>query len=112
MILIVNKYILKKGFVGVSIWPFVILKDKELSHDPVFMNHEKIHLRQQLELLILPFYVLYFLEFMLKYYHYKNAYIAYKNISFEREAYQNENNLYYLKNRKIWTSFRYLNPQT
>jgi len=112
MILIVNKYILKKGFLGVSIWPFVILKEKELSTDPIFMNHEKIHLQQQIELLILPFYILYLLEFILKYFYYKNAYLAYRSISFEREAYQNETDLEYLKKRKLWNSFRFLRTKT
>jgi hypothetical protein len=36
---------------------------KEDVLDKVFVNHEKIHLRQQLELLVLPFYVWYIIEF-------------------------------------------------
>lgn len=112
MILIINKYILKKGFLGVSIWPFVILKEKTLSADPVFMNHEKIHLRQQIELLIIPFYIWYLAEFILKYIFYRNAYLAYRNISFEREAYQNEADLFYLKKRRFWKSFSFLRSKS
>lgn len=108
MILIINKYILKRGFLGISIWPFVVLTDEKLKEDPVFMNHEKIHLQQQLEMLILPFYIIYLLEFLLKYTYYGNAYLAYRNISFERESYQNEADLLYLKKRKIWSWVNYL----
>ena len=72
------------------------------------MNHEKIHLRQQLELLILPFYIFYTIEFLVRLIQYKNWYLAYKNLSFEREAYYNEFNLNYLKQRRIWQFIKYL----
>jgi len=35
-------------------------------------------------------------------------YRVYANISFEREAYQNEGNSSYLRNRKLWTFLHYL----
>ena len=72
----------------------------------VFVNHEKIHLRQQLEMLILPFFIWYFLEYLVRLVQYKNKDLAYRNISFEREAYANETDLDYLKNRSF---FRFLN---
>jgi hypothetical protein len=56
-----------------------------------------IHIRQQLELLILPFYILYLLNLAINYSVYKNIYTAYRNILFEREAYENDSNLNYLK---------------
>jgi hypothetical protein len=34
---------------------------------------------------------------------------AYRKISFEKEAYDRENNLEYLKNRKLWSFLRYFN---
>lgn len=108
MILIVNKYLLGKGFRGVSIWPFVILKDKITARDPVFINHEKIHLKQQLELLILPFYIWYLAEFFIKYLQYRDFYLAYRNISFEREAYANEKDLHFTGKRKFWNFRKYL----
>ncbi len=108
MLLVVNKYILRKRFVGITLWPFIIMKRAELKNDIVFINHERIHLRQQLEMLVLPFFVWYAIEYLIKLIYYKNGYAAYRNISFEREAYQNENDLDYLKKRSFWSFVKYL----
>jgi hypothetical protein len=107
MILIVNKYLLAKGYKGISLWPFVVLRHKEAAGDKVFLNHERIHFIQQQELLVLPFYVFYLAEFFWRYIMYQNFYMAYRNISFEREAYSNEKNLKYCENRKIWAFSSY-----
>jgi len=66
------------------------------------MNHERIHLRQQLELLVLPFFVWYGLDYLVKLIRYRNKNKAYRNVIFEREAYENEKNLDYLKSRSFW----------
>lgn len=108
MILVVNKYLLGKGFKGISLWPFVVLRQKESADDLIFINHERIHLKQQQELLVLPFYLLYLAEFVVRYFKYRNAYTAYRNISFEKEAYENESDLQYCKTRKIWGFLDYL----
>jgi len=108
MIVVVNKYLLAKGFHAMSLWPFVILKHKVQAKDPVFMNHERIHLSQQIEMLILPFYLWYSLEFLLRWYQFKNPYLAYKNISFEREAYAKESDLNYFRKRHLWNFIEYL----
>ncbi len=97
-----------KGFVGLTLYPFIFLKQKELKEDEQLINHEKIHLKQQLELLIVFFYLFYGLEWFVKCMKYKNGYIAYKNLSFEREAYKNEANLNYIKKRKYWAFLHYL----
>ncbi len=102
MILIVNKRLLSGRFKGISLWPFVILENKRLKQDKYFLNHERIHLRQQLELLVILFYIWYAVEFFIKYHRYGNALSAYRHISFEREAYRRENDLDYLKNRPFW----------
>ena len=83
------------------------LKKKDLKDDKVLVNHEKIHLKQQAELLLIFFYIFYSLEWILKFLRHKNGYLAYKNLSFEREAYQNENNFNYIKNRKFWAFIKY-----
>ena len=108
MILIVFKYLTPRGFRGLTLFPFVFMADKDDKLDLVFVNHEKIHMRQQLELLILPFYIWYFLEFLVRWFQYKNKFVAYKNISFEREAYGNEKDLNYLKQRSLWWFIKYL----
>lgn len=108
MFLVVNKYLLRRRFVGLTLWPFIIVKRAELKKDEVFINHERIHLRQQLEMLVLPFFIWYTLEYMIRLVKYRNGYKAYKNISFEREAYQNENTLDYLEKRSRWSFINYL----
>lgn len=89
-------------------FPFILLRKKELKHNQILINHEKIHLRQQLELLIIPFYIWYLSEYYIKYLKYKDSERAYRNISFEKEAYKNDQNLNYLKSRKFWNFTSYL----
>lgn len=110
VVILVSKYLVPDGYIGLTLFPFVILKDKSLKTNEVLINHEKIHLRQQLELLVLPFFVIYFMEFFIQLIRYKNWNLAYRNISFEREAYTNESDFNYLK-RKSFFSFThyYLN---
>ena len=108
MFVIVNRFLLRKGFNGISLWPFIILRSRSLKNDPILLNHERIHLRQQLELLIIFFYVLYVLELFIIWMLYKNSFLVYKNISFEREAYTHERDLKYLKKRAFWGFWRYL----
>lgn len=108
MIVLVNKFLLAKGFKGVSLWPFVILKDKYFKNDLILLNHEKIHLRQQAELLLVGFYVWYLIEYVVRIIQFKNRYMAYRNISFEREAYRNELNMNYTKSRGFWRFLNYL----
>lgn len=102
MIVLVNRFLLRKKFTGMAIWPFIILRTKKLKEDTTFLNHERIHLRQQIEMLIVPFYIWYLIEFLIRLFQYKNRYEAYRNISFEREAYSNEKDLDYLKKRRLW----------
>lgn len=104
----ISKYLVPKGFTGITVFPFVFLKFRHLKTDSILINHEKIHLKQQLEMLLLPFYIFYFIEFIIRLFQYKEWNKAYRNISFEREAYLNEGNLEYLKSRPIWTFLKYL----
>jgi len=108
MIVIVFKYLTPKWVRGITIFPFVVLSYKKDKQDLVLLNHEKIHIRQQVELLVLPFFLWYGLEFLFRLLQYKNAKQAYLNISFEREAYQNEKNIHYLKQRSFWSFINYL----
>lgn len=103
---------------GISLFPFVILRERYLGKDPLvnkytnrfwkdkakrIINHETIHFQQQLELLIIPFYIIYVMEYIIKsllLFSIKKGYMA---ISFEREAYDNDDNLEYLKTRKRYS---------
>ena len=105
---LISKYLVPKGYVGITIFPFIFLKFYDLKTNAFLMNHEKIHLRQQIELLIIPFYVFYGIEFFIRLIKTKHWRTAYQNISFEREAYLNEKDLNYLKSRSFWSFVRYL----
>lgn len=85
-----------------TLFPFILLKKRELVADKTIMNHEMIHLRQQLELLILSFYMIYVLHYLINLVIYKNHDKAYRNIIFEQEAYRHESDLDYLKKRRFW----------
>ncbi|OYX24376.1 hypothetical protein [Confluentibacter lentus] len=106
--IIVSRYLVPKGYTGFAFFPFVFVKHAQLRKDACLVNHEKIHLRQQLELLIVPFYVLYIGEFLVRLFQFKVWNLAYKNISFEREAYMNESNLHYLNDRSFWCFLKYI----
>ncbi|WP_166920045.1 hypothetical protein [Flavobacterium poyangense] len=108
MFLIVAKYLIPNGYRGMTVFPFVFVKYDGDKGNKVFLNHEKIHLRQQLEMLVIPFFVWYFLEYLVRFIQYKNAEKAYLNISFEREAYANEADLNYLKSRSFFQYWHYL----
>ena len=72
------------------------------------MNHEKIHLQQQKEMIWLLFFLWYLIEFMVKLIMFKEPMVAYRNLSFEREAYDNENHKNYLDKRHLWNFLKYL----
>ena len=108
MFVIIAPYLFHKNFRGMAIFPFVFLRDKSLKNNEKILNHECIHLRQQLELLWILFFICYGLEFVFRWIEYRDRKKAYLNISFEREAYQNEENINYLKSRKIFAFYTYL----
>jgi hypothetical protein len=94
---------------GMAMYPFLFLKNRNLVYDKIFINHERIHFRQQLEMLIIPFYIIYFTEYFANLWHYRNHVEAYMNICFEREAFEHQQDLNYLQNRKFWTFLNYWN---
>ena len=104
----ISKFLVPKGYSGITIFPFVFLKYRTLKTNKVLLNHERIHLKQQLELLIIPFYLWYSLEFFYLLIKYKKWDLAYRNISFEKEACLNEKDLQYLNERPFWRYLKYL----
>lgn len=74
----------------------------------MLINHERIHIRQAIELLVLPFYVWYLIEFMIRYIHFRDFKRAYYSISFEREAYENQHRLNYCSTRPFWCFLNYV----
>lgn len=82
---------------AIAIFPFIIIPTTTIINDRL-INHERIHLRQQLEMLVIPFYIVYLIEYYKK---------GYYNVSFEKEAYANEHNSKYLSNRKLFSFSKY-----
>jgi hypothetical protein len=108
MFLITAKYLIPGGYRGMAIFPFVLMKYDVDKRNKIFINHERIHLKQQLELLIIPFFIWYFLEYLARLIQYRNKELAYRNISFEREAYAKEADLNYLRNRSFFQFLQYI----
>jgi len=69
------------------------------------INHESIHTAQMLELCIVFFYIIYLLEWVVRLFMKGNAYM---NISFEREAYSNEDKENYIKQRRHFAWIKYM----
>jgi len=108
MWIIFSNFLTPKRFSAIVIFPFLITRDKNIKDNHVMINHEKIHFRQIIEMLIIPFYLWYGVEFIFRYFQYKDKHKAYLNICFEREAYANEKDLNYLKKRPFWKFSKYL----
>lgn len=91
---------------GMAFYPFILLKSRASKYDEILIRHETIHLRQQVEMLVLPFYLCYLANYLINRFQYdhQNAYLS---IVFEREAYAEEGNPAYLKKRKLWAWLKY-----
>ncbi len=92
---------------GMAIFPFILVKNTR-AKSKVLLNHECIHLIQQLETGLALFYLWYLLEYLIRLICYLNHEKAYFRISFEKEAYIHESDTDYLKTRKFWAFLNYL----
>ncbi|QOW11672.1 hypothetical protein Q73A0000_15475 [Kaistella flava (ex Peng et al. 2021)] len=108
MILVCQRLLKNTKISGITLFPFILLKRPEDLHNETLINHEKIHLRQQVELLLIFFYLWYVIEYYYWYFKLKDPFLAYKSISFEREAYAMENDLNYPDSRKFWSFWKYI----
>ena len=83
---------------AITLAPFGIYIKKEWFNDLIIRNKENIHWEQQTEMLILPFYLWYFIEWIIRIP--INGRSAYRKIWFEQETAKNGYNLNYLEIRK------------
>lgn len=102
MKVIYNNIIPFSGFKAINIFGIVFARKGEVISKST-LNHEAIHTAQMRELLYVGFYFLYFTEWIIKLFMYKDAY---SNISFEREAYSNQEDVEYLTKRKRYAWFK------
>lgn len=91
-----------------ALYPFILLQDPRDRANPRLLNHERIHLRQQAEMLVLPFYLCYLLHYTINVVRGQAHDRAYRQICFEREAYTHDQNLAYLSQRSPWAFWDYL----
>ena len=123
MKIVYNKWIPFPGFFAMNLFGVLFIREenryKEIGR--ITYNHENIHTSQMLDfvrgnekLLIiggLLFYMVYFIEWLIKLIitgFTLGRVKAYKSISFEQEAYDNQFDLLYLENRKSFSWTKYI----
>lgn len=109
MKVIQNKLIPFPGYKYINLFGIIFTRDKSKISDTEY-NHEKIHLKQMQEMLWIFFYIWYMIEYgiiwFIRFSDKQNT--KYHDISFEEEAYNNENNFEYTKIRKHYSWIKYL----
>lgn len=106
MKIIRNNLIPLPGFAAINLFGLLFVR-RGAGVDRTLLNHERIHSRQQRELLYLPFYVVYVVEWLVRLFtHRFRAKEAYRAISFEREAYANQADSGYCSRRRLYAQWR------
>ena len=85
---------------GITLFPFIVVNAKYETE--TMIRHERIHLVQQMELLVIGFYLLYLYDWVKHLVTTWKPYEAYKTIRFEKEAYDKQDDVAYLDNRKSY----------
>ena len=96
MIVIQSQRFPFKGFGEITIYPFLFHNEPMTTEA---LNYENTHARQQLELLLVGFYLAYFIEWVFRGF-------DYDRISFEKEAYAHQTDNQYVNNRKLYAMWR------
>lgn len=120
MKIVYNSLIPFKGFNCINIFGILFVRN-EYKEQPILgetVTHEAIHTKQMQEMGYLLFYILYFVEWLVRLiilgvqrgkYSFKDCCIkAYYNVSFEREAYLWQSDYSYLASRKHYAWLKYL----
>lgn len=100
-----------KGYKAITLLFLVVIR-KDARFTDVDYNHENIHLAQEMELLFIGFYLWYGIEYLIRLMMYRSHNDAYRNISFEQEAYMYQYDMEYLDTRSHFTWLRYLTKKT
>ena len=105
---IYNNLIPVKGFTALTLWPFIFVRCGKILTKKV-ERHETTHALQQLECLFVFFLLIYCLEWFVKIpfcgFSRKKAYLS---ISFEQEAYEHQDEVYYNEVRKDFAWLKYV----
>ncbi len=93
-------------------FPIIGFKDESFETQRI-INHEQIHFRQQIELLFVGEIIFRLIErFYLQVILSKSSLDSYKLCSFEQEAYLNQDDPHYLKNRRLFSFVKYIRNKT
>ena len=103
MKIIRNKFIPFPGYKAMNICGILFVRGNAYI-DQKTMNHERIHTEQWKELLWIGFLLWYVVEWLIR----LPKGNAYRSLSFEREAYENDSDINYLKNRKRFAFLKYI----
>ena len=95
-------------FYAINICGLIFCRSDKGRMTGIDKNHEYIHTLQQKEMLFVGFYLWYVAEWLVHLCRLRDGLQAYRHISLEREAYDNQTNLYYRKTRKPYAWRRYL----
>lgn len=106
MIIIHNKIIPFGDYSTMNLFGILFTKSKTLSDTTI--NHESIHTEQMKEMGFIFFYIWYIIEYLIVQCFHNSQSGGYHDISFEEEAYNNQNNLDYIKTRKHYNWKQYL----
>ena len=110
MKLIYNSIIPFKGFKAMNFFGLLFVRNDLKSHlTNTTLNHEAIHTEQYKEMFWIGFIIWYLTEWFIRLLFCFDSHEAYRNISFEKEAYANQNDNDYLSKRKHWSWVKYLN---
>ncbi|MDD2551936.1 MAG: hypothetical protein PHQ56_04895 [Dysgonamonadaceae bacterium] len=108
MKVIVSDFLPFRGFAAINLFGIVIARKDRLPLSQRILHHEAIHTHQIKELFYIGFYGWYIVEWLFRLIYYRNSKEAYKNICFEREAFCNDVNPNYLKQRKRYAFLHYI----
>ena len=110
MKIIYSRIIPFRGYVAVNLFGILFVQKFYQGRTlPVYtLNHEAIHTEQMKETLYIGFYILYLIFWIFRLLT-PPCKTAYKDISFEQEAYLNQDDLNYLKTRRpyAWISYQF-----
>ena len=129
-IILKNSYLPIKGFKAMNLFGVIFARNDRVL-DAITINHERIHSKQIKEVMFLtgfplivitltfniPFlmllwifsyYIWYSAEYLINLVRFKEHHLAYRRISFEREAYTFQNDLTYLNRNNNFAFFKYI----
>ena len=106
MIIVKNKIIPFGSYTTINLFGILFTKSDYLS--PITINHERIHTKQMLELLIVGYYLWYIIEYIIVRFCHKKQNDAYHDVSLEEEAHNNDDNQDYLFIREHYAWLKYI----